>query len=163
MSFRFRRTRILALLSLLIVTIVLAEELIVSKDGIDVHAKKISMSALVVTLKTGDHVQVLERTDDGWLRVKIGDKEGYVKASRLEQPKSGGFGDLLKNSKFEARGEASDPTASNASRGLGPGATIYANQKGLSAAPLNAMIDTRRSVIGPRYEQFIREGNVGPR
>jgi hypothetical protein len=163
MSFPLLSWRHLAFLSLLIVTAVLAEEIIVRMNGVDVHEKKITMSAIVGTLNSGDHLQVLERQSDGWLRVKVGDREGYVKASKLEEPRGGGFGDLLKNSQFEAHAEASDPTASMAARGLRDGAIVYSRAKNLNPAPLSTMIDTRRSVVGARYDQFTREGNVGPR
>ena len=153
----------LAWLSLLFVGVILAEEIVCQVNGVDIHEKKISMSAIVATVNSNDRLQILEKLPDGMLHVKVGDKEGYVKATKLQIPQKGGFGDLLKNSRFEAHAQASDPTASMAARGLRDGAIVYAQAKNYSPQPLNSMIDTRRGVAGTRFDRFTKDGNVGPR
>ena len=160
---RPRRVEFLALLSLVIVSAVLAEQIVSKMSGVDIHEKKMSMSAIVATVNAGDALQVVERLPDGWLHVQVGGKDGYVKASKLDEPKGGGFGDLLKNSTFDAHAQASDPSASMAARGLRDGAIVYSKAKNYNAEPLNSMIDTRRHVAGARFDKFTQEGNVGPR
>ncbi len=162
-----RRTihlKILALLSFLIIGTVLAEMIVLEVSGVDVHEKKMTMSAIVATLNANDLIEVLERTSDGWVHIKVKGEEGYVKGTSLAPPQNnGGFGDLLKNSNFDAHAQASDPTASMAARGLRDGAIVYARAKNYNPQPLETMIDTRRGVVGARFDKFTKEGNVGPR
>src|SRR5437763_12476886 len=156
------RTTIVAGATLLAAAAVLAVELItVRVPLLDVWAKKGSMYGTVATLKQGDQLQVIEKQPDGWLRVAAGDKEGFIRETALVPPKSGGFGDAFKGMNV-GRTDAADPSASNAARGIEPGATFYAGAKNLNVDGLQEMINARREVSGTRFEDFLREGNVGP-
>jgi hypothetical protein len=128
---------------------------------LDVWARKGSMFGTVATLKDGDTLQVVEKQNDGWLRVSVGDKEGFIKETALAPPKGGGFGEAFKGMNI-GRTEAADPSASMAARGIDEGTAYYVTTKNLPTDGLDEMLAAREAVVGQRFQQFITDGNVGP-
>jgi hypothetical protein len=147
--------------SLFLAATVMAIEVIsVKVPVLDIWAHKGSMFGTVATLKQGDQFVVIEHQADGWLFVAYNDKQGYVNQTALEPPKGGGFGEAFKNMNV-GRADAADPSASMAARGIGEGASFYATANNYRTDGLDEMIAARQSVVGPRFAQFTKDGNVG--
>ena len=123
------------------------------------------MFPLVGIVKKGERLDVLEKQNDGWLRVQVNAKDGYVWAKSLEPPPNGGLLAGLDVSKLSGnRGDpnASSVTASAAAKGIDEGARFYASTNNYKMDGLIEMIDARDSVAGDPWFDFLREGNVGP-
>jgi len=142
-------------------TVLAAEMITVKVPVLDVWTRKGSMFGKVATLKDGDSLQIIEKQPDGWMRVTVGEKEGYVKDTALLPPKSGGFAEAFKGMNV-GRADASDASASMAARGIEPGARFYVNARNYRTDGLDEMMSARDAVAGPRFEEFIKQGNVGP-
>src|SRR4051812_20322608 len=128
-------------------------------DQVTVRGGKGVMFPLVGTLKQGEQLSVLEKQNDGWLRVQVQDKEGYVWAKSLEPPPNGGLLAGLNPSKLGAGAGKSDPnassvTASAAAKGIGEGPRFYASTNNYDMTGLFEMIDARDSVAGNPWFDF---------
>jgi SH3 domain len=156
-----RNLKHLAWLSLgLAATVAAIEVISVKVSVLDIWARKGSMFGTVATLKQGDQFVVIEHQADGWLFVAYNDKQGYVKDTALEPPKGGGFGDAFKGMNV-GRADAADPSASMAARGIDQGPTFYATANNYRTDGLEEMLAARQAVVGPRFAQFTKDGNVG--
>ncbi len=134
-------------------------------EQVKVTAGKGIMTGLVGILKQGDRLDVLEKQTDGWLRVQLNNQEGYVWANSLEPPPNGGLLAGLNVTKMSGdRGDptASGATASAAAKGINPSTTFYASNNNYKMDDLIEMMDSRDSVAGNPWFDFLREGNVGP-
>jgi uncharacterized protein YgiM (DUF1202 family) len=134
-------------------------------EQIKVTDNKGIMFPVIGVLKKGDKLDVLEKQSDGWLKVQLSGKEGYVWANNLEPPKNGGLLagiDVSKITGTQSDPNASSVTASAATKGIGPGVQFYADKSNYKLNDLVQMIDNRDSVTGNVWFDFLREGNVGP-
>ena len=141
-----------------------AEDIPVRVKSLQVRSGKGSMYPLVAELKAGEKLQVTERQSGGWLKVKVGDEEGYVRETALASRGGSGLGDLSKGaSALSGNAEASDVGASAAARGIEPLAQQYAASNGMSTAGVEQMIANRNRVIDSgQWVKFTEEGKVGP-
>jgi hypothetical protein len=115
--------------------------------------------AVVAQLNKGDRLQVVAR-EGPWLRVKIGDKEGYVSENAVN---NGGAGDSQIAGVGKQTGASADPlSAGAASKGVGQDAIKWSQSSGKSTAGLERMIAMSTSVTGPDCDSFEAAGNVGP-
>lgn len=135
-----------------------AEEVWVNRPALQIRQTK-GPVGVVATAKKGDMLTVIGR-EDNWLKVKFGDKEGYVLANSISprQVKGGlGAGDML------AGGSQADEAQAAASmRGLSPEAEEYAKAKNLDPKIVEQMIQRNRSVTAAEWIAFTKAGNVGP-
>jgi uncharacterized protein YgiM (DUF1202 family) len=134
-------------------------------EQIKVTDNKGIMFPVIGVLKKGDKLDVLEKQSDGWLKVQLNGKEGYVWANNLEPPKNGGLIagiDVSKISGNRSDPNASSVTASAAAKGIEPSVQFYAVKSNYKLDDLVQMIDNRDSVVGNVWFDFLREGNVGP-
>ena len=134
-------------------------------EQVKVTQNKGIMFPVVGILKKGDTLDVLEKQTDGWLKVQLNAKEGYVWANALSPPPNGGLLAGLNVTKMSGdRGDptASGATASAAAKGIKEGAQFYADTNSYKMDGLEEMIDARDSVVGNPWFDFLREGKVGP-
>jgi hypothetical protein len=113
----------------------------------------------VVRLKKGDKLQVLGR-QGSWIKVKAGDKEGYVHENSVSSSGGGGEGTSLSQILGGASGSSAASSA-EAGKGLGE-ALDYARSHGMSPNGLERMLALRGQVSGSDWQKFTAEGNVGP-
>lgn len=141
---------------------VIAEDLYVRQDAVDVTEEPGALSDKVTTIPRNQKVQVLQRTDDGWAKIKTPDgKQGYVLADALAaKPDSG--------RSYEVTGTASGTKVSAnldlAARGLEPEAQAYSRDKHYDAAPLLHLqeLEGYSKKNNDDWKQFCKDGHVGP-
>src|SRR5205085_2925208 len=100
---------------------------------------------------------VIER-DGKWIKVKAGDKEGYVYETAVSASKVNAGGNLLQGAGFSG----SDMTTASAAKGLDKDTEAYASSKGLSPKPLQNLVDASKKISPKEWETFAAEGKVGP-
>jgi hypothetical protein len=136
--------------------IVVAEQLVVAVDELVVRSGKGSMYPPVATLSQKDKFEALEHQPNGWLRVKAGDQEGFVKETALTPRKVSNL------SGAAGSAQASDVNASAAARGLDPNTIKYATTKGMKTDGYFKMLENRNAVVGEPWLKFTDAGKVGP-
>jgi hypothetical protein len=148
------RTRALIAAALLgVSTAALAEDVTVKLPTATVLAGKTARSAKVAQLSEGQKLQVLGR-EGSWLKVKIGEKEGYVHENAVSASGGGGgegLGGLGKM--LGSASGASSATSAEAGRGIGE-SEKWAQSKNMSAAGLQRMIAIRNSVSDADWQRF---------
>ncbi|MGH7213623.1 MAG: SH3 domain-containing protein [Tepidisphaeraceae bacterium] len=137
--------------------VVLAEDVWVNRPELELRSAPSGMSDPVVAVKKGDKLTVVSR-DGKWIKVKASDTEGYVHENSIAAREVKG-GDALG---FLGGPEAGGAEASAAGKGLEEQAETYAKGHQYNTALVERMIVTRRSVKYADWQQFAREGNVGP-
>ncbi len=134
------------------------EEVWVNRPALQISETK-GPVGVVATARKGDKLTILGR-EGNWLRVKFGDKEGYVLANStsVKQIRGGaGVGDAL------AGGSAASGLQTGAAaKGLRPEAEEYARAKNLDPKVVEQMIQRNRAVTAKEWSAFAKEGNVGP-
>ncbi|MGB7159912.1 MAG: SH3 domain-containing protein [Tepidisphaeraceae bacterium] len=134
------------------------EEVWVSRPELQIRQSK-GPVGVVATARKGDKLTVLAR-EDNWLKVKFGEKEGYVMATSISarQIKGGqGVGDVL------AGGSQSDAAQSGAAaKGLSEEAEGYARAKNMDPTIVDQMIARNSADTNEQWLAFAKEGNVGP-
>jgi len=133
-----------------------AESLFVQRDSADVMEGAGPLYDIVESVPKNTKLQVIERNDDGWDKVKTpSGKEGYVLAEALAAQQLG-LGNLNPNAQAKAN-------LSLASKGLEPEAEEYSRQKNYNTTSLNHLrdLDRRSSKNAREWEQFCKEGQVG--
>lgn len=138
--------------------VVVAEDLTVQRDQVDVRQGPGLLFDPVTTVGKNTRLQVLERTDDGWIKVQTPDgKQGYVFGESIKPAESGGlFGGITSDA------EASQMSTAAASKGLEPEAEQYAHSRSYSKASLDQVIAVNKSVKGQQWMKFCQDGKVGP-
>jgi len=138
--------------------IVVAEDLTVQRDQVDVRQGPGLLFDPVETVGKSTRLQVLERTDDGWIKVQMPDgKQGYVFGESIKPAQTGGlFGGITSDA------EASQMSTAAASKGLEPEAEHYARSKSYNKASLDQVIATNKSIKGQQWLKFCQDGKVGP-
>jgi uncharacterized protein YgiM (DUF1202 family) len=142
-------------------TVAIAEDLFVQLDQVQLTDGPGQLFDAVATVNRNDKLQVLERTEDGWIKVKtLSGKEGYVFNETVgKQPASGGTS-VSVTSDAEARRLG----AAAASKGIEPEAKQYASAKNYNPAALQRVIDlnARSNEKARKWIAFCKDGNVGP-
>ena len=138
-----------------------AEQVVVQVQSLVIRNGKGSMFAPVAEVPNGTSLDVIERQSDGWLHVKVNDKDGYVKETALK-PRSPSMLGGAPASANAMTGNTSDVGAAAAARGIRDDATVYASSKGYKTDALQQMIDNRNRVIGDPWLRFTYEAKIGP-
>jgi Bacterial SH3 domain len=137
-------------------TVASAESVWVKAELVDIRSGKAAIYPKVTTVKKGDELTVKSR-DGHWVEVQLANgSSGWINDVSLSSQKVGA--DLVG---FAPGAAAAEMSTGVAARGLQPGAETYASSKGLSKAPLEALIALRKSIQPAEYESFINEGHVG--
>jgi hypothetical protein len=134
-----------------------AEEVWVKSESAEIRGGKGAVYPVLVTGKKGDRLTVLGH-DGKWLKVKIGEREGYVYETALSASKVEGGGELLSN--LGAGG--TDLTSASAAKGLEPSAETYASSKNLDPRPLQSLVDRAKTIDPKEWQAFTAAGKVGP-
>ncbi|HSI35979.1 MAG: SH3 domain-containing protein [Phycisphaerae bacterium] len=138
----------------------LAEDVFVKQSRVVVREGKGAAYDEVTTVAKGDRLQVVGR-EGPWIKVRAKGREGYVFESAVADQKPGE--DLGAGLSKMLGGNAQASSASDAAAGKGLGEALdLAKSRGQSTAGLQKMKAIRKSVSGKDWEQFTREGNVGP-
>lgn len=135
----------------------LAEEVWVKSESAEIRSGKAAVFPVLATGKKGDQLTVLAR-EGKWIKVKLGDKEGYVYETALSTSKVGSGGNLLSN--LGAGG--TDMTSASAAKGLEPSAETYASSRHLDPKPLQTMVDSAKTIDPKEWQAFTAAGKVGP-
>lgn len=139
----------------------IAEDLYVQPDHADVREGPGRLFDVTTTVNKSNKVSVLERTDDGWIKVQTPDgKQGYIFQKQLAATPPAGPGPFAFNVTSDA--EASNMGTAAAGKGLEPDAESYARNKNYSKANLDAVIAMNKSVKGKDWMKFCEFGKVGP-
>jgi hypothetical protein len=141
----------------IVATAALAEEVVVKYPARLVGGKS-PRHALLAELKQGDRLQVLAR-EGPWLRVKIGDKEGYVSENAVN---NGGAGEKQLAGIGQTGGKVDVASGTAAGKGVGEDAKKWAQSSGKNPAGLERMVALSASVTGTECDAFDVAGNVGP-
>jgi hypothetical protein len=135
-----------------------AEKVWVKQATLPIRESKSGFSTIVANANKGDELTVLGR-EDKWVKVQLGDKQGYVFEAMISDKKVGAgpsMGNLM------AGGDStSGMTTGEAIKGLDPIAEKYAESKNLSPKLVDAMIDRNRAISEKDREAFQKEGKVG--
>jgi len=146
-------------LVLLIPSLLSAQTMYVSKDEVKVTEEKSPMSHVVDTLRLGDQVRVLEKSDRHYkIRAQSG-KTGWVFKFKLG---GGGGEDMLSGLTGETRIAAREASTGGSIRGLKETSEHYAETKQIDPASRNAVQKMEdRAISREDLLKFQREGSVG--
>jgi hypothetical protein len=151
-------------LVLLVPSLLSAQTMYVSKDEVKVTEEKSPMSRVVDTLRLGDQVRVLEKSDRHYkIRAQSG-KTGWVFKFKLSDQKvgGGGGGDMLSGLTGETRIAAREASTGGSIRGLKETSEHYAESKQIDPASRNAVQKMEdRAISREDLLKFQREGSVG--
>lgn len=158
-----RRTIALAvglLAGTLVTGAVLAEDIWVKSETAEIRSGKGAVFPLVAKAEKGTVLTVISREAKGWIKVKAGDKEGYVYENSISTQQVKGGGNLL--AAMGAGAEASNLSAGAAGKGLEQNADAYAKGKRLDPRPMDWLIAFRKKIDPKQWAVFTVEGKVGP-
>lgn len=141
----------------LVVGQAVAESLWVKSERVEIRSGKGAVFPVVGTAAKGAELNVVSR-EGKWIKVKVGEAEGYVYENALSASKVAGGNNLLAG----VGAQAASMTTGSASKGLQPEAETYASAKGFSPAPLNNLIAACKAIDPKEWQAFTAEGNVGP-
>jgi len=154
-----RRRIVLALAAMLLwpAASALAEDVWVNRTELQIREGKGAAFAPVATARKGEKLTVISR-EGKWLKVQLGDKQGYVYEDAISARQVSAGGDL---GSLLGSPDSSGLSAAAAAKGLQPGALTFANSGNFNTAPLQAMIARRNAVTGAEWVAFAQAGNVG--
>ena len=150
-----------AVLGIVSTTAALAEDVVVKQPAVSVLSGKTARSGKVAQLSAGDKVQVLGR-EGSWLRVKVGDKEGYLHENSVGRGE-GGIGAAIGGAGKGLASVTGQRGLSDAAagKGLDESAAAWAGSKSMNTAGLERMIAMRNSVSEPDWQQFSAAKGTG--
>ena len=159
MKNRRSRDRVLLAVSAGMVTlaagVVMAEDLFIQQDRVDLTEEPNPYSAIVQTVPRDTKVQALNR-EDNWVKVQTPQAiQGYVTE------------DALSKTEIAVAGNSNAPLHLDetlASKGnLAGEALTYSKDRNYNAEPLKKILklETGSSELGKRFDQFCKEGHVG--
>lgn len=141
--------------------LVVAEDLIVQPEHAELREGPGRLFDVTGTVNKNSRVTVLERTDDGWVKVQTPDgKQGYIFQKQLGTKPPAAPGPFSFNTTSDA--EASQMGTAAAGKGLEPEAESYAKNKNYSKVNLDKVIAMNKAVKGKDWMQFCQDGKVGP-
>ncbi|HSU66690.1 MAG TPA: SH3 domain-containing protein [Tepidisphaeraceae bacterium] len=142
--------------------VVVAEDLYVQPNRLDVREGPGLLFDPVDSVTKSTKVTVLERTDDGWIKIHTpAGKEGYVFQKELAAKPPAAPGPFA-GLNVTSDAEASQMGTAAASKGLEPEAETYAKNKSYSKVNLDKVIAMNKAVKGKEWMQFCKDGQVGP-
>lgn len=154
-----------AILSAVVIStggMLLAGDLFVQPDKLDVREGPGLLFDPVESIAKNAKLKELERTDDGWIKVQTpSGKEGYVFKQSVSDKQAGGPG-LFSAFQPTSDAEAAQMSTGAASKGLEPEADKYAASKSYSKVNLDAVIAMNKAVKGKQWVQFCQDGKIGP-
>lgn len=163
-SRRYITTVTVGLVLLLVPGFVSAQTMYASKDEVKVTEEKSPMSAVVETLRLGDQVRVLEKSDRHYKIQARSGKTGWVFKFKLSDQKvgSGSGGDILSGLTGETRIAAREASTGGSIRGLKETSEQYAATKHIDPASRDAVQRMEdRAISREDLLKFQREGSVG--
>ena len=135
-----------------------AAEQVWTKQAVDILEGKSGFSKVVVSAKKGEQLTVVGR-EGTWVKVQLGDKQGYVFQNALSEKKVGSgqsLGDMM------AGGDStSGMSTAAAGKGLDQMAEDYAKNKNMDPKVVDAMIARNTAITDAERVAFMRQGNVG--
>jgi hypothetical protein len=135
----------------------IAEQVVVKSKSVAIQPTPSGMGSAVETVATNTPLEVLEHKGT-WLKVRtLSGKEGYVKEGALaSQSFTTGTGTL--------RGDAASTglNASLAGKGLEPEAKDFAKGRKADPAILEREFQRRDQITPEEFDQFLKQGQVGP-
>ena len=135
-----------------------AAESVWLKQATVIREGKSGFSTAVVTGKRNEQLTVLSR-EGPWLKVQLGDKQGYVFQNVVSPKPLGamsGLGDAM------AGGDStSGMSTAAAGKGLDEMAEDYAKNKNMDPKVVDAMIARNTAISDAERQSFMAEGNVG--
>lgn len=134
-----------------------AEDVYVKLPVANILAGKSAGTEHIAQVKKGDKLQVLAK-EGSWLKVKAGDKEGYVFQNSVSSSASGDNGGLSKL--LNGGSGASAQTSGAAAKGVGE-SLAFAKSKGMSPAGLDRMIELRKAITANDWTEFTNQGQAG--
>jgi len=138
---------------------VLAEDIWVKSETVEIRSGKGAVYPVIATKKKGDSLAVVSREPKGWIKVKVGEQEGYVFESAISAQKVSGGGNLLSQM---GAGDAGNIGTAAAGRGLNKSAEEYAASKNMDPKLLDRLIAFRKKIDPSQWEKFTADGKVGP-
>jgi len=135
-----------------------AEDVYVKLPVANILAGKSAGTEHIMQVKKGDKLQVLAK-EGSWLKVKAGDKEGYVFQNSVSTSATGKNDKGLFNVLNGGSG-SSAATDVEAAKGVGE-SLAYARSKGMSPAGLDRMIELRKSITTNDWTEFTNQGHAG--
>jgi uncharacterized protein YgiM (DUF1202 family) len=140
---------------------VVAEDLYVQPEHAEVREGPGRLFDVTGTINKNSKVTVLERTDDGWVKIQTADgKQGYIFQKQLGTNPAAAPGPFNFNVTSDA--EASNMGTASAGKGLEPDAENYARNKNYSKVNLDKVIAMNKAVKGKDWMRFCQDGKVGP-
>lgn len=130
-------------------TAALAEDVTVKLPAASVLSGKSARSTKIAQLKTGDKLQVLGR-EGSWLKVRFGDKEGYVHENSV----GGSGGDKGLSQLLGGASGASEGSGAMAGKGVGESAVAWAKSHSMNTAGLDKMIAMRNAITDADQRKF---------
>lgn len=161
---RYMATMTVGLVLLLTPGLLAAQTMYIGKDEVKVTEDKSPMSRVVDTLRLGDQVRVLEKSDRHYKIQAPSGKTGWVFKFKLSDKKVGGGegGDLLSGLTGENLIAAREASTGGSIRGLKETSERYAKTKGVDPSSRDAVQRMDNRVISrDDLLQFQREGSVG--
>jgi hypothetical protein len=139
------------------VGIVLAQDLYVSREYVEIWGGESSMYPLVAKADKGAKLTVVEEDGD-WLKVQYNGQMGYVyKDAVSKNPVQVDYSGLAKGG---GGSESTGASAAAAGKGFTP--TDFASAKGLSEEPLKKLeANVAADVKPPEFKKFEADGKIG--
>jgi uncharacterized protein YraI len=134
-----------------------AETLWVRSESVDVLSGKGAIYPAVATVRKGQELTVVIR-DGKWVQVQAGNTTGWVYENSLSAQKVSGGGGMFTISP----GTVAQVNTGAASRGFDESAEQYASNRRLSPAPLQHLVNVSRMIKPAEWEEFTRQGRIGP-
>lgn len=156
-----KRQTLVLLAALGLGAVAMAEVLEVKSAQVAIRQRDSNLAKLEATAPRGAKLTVLERRGN-YAKVEYQTKQGWVKLSELEPPKSDkptGIASIFKDDN-----QAGAAQESAASKGLEKETLAYSQSAHLDPAPLQRLIDRRKKIIDSgEWQAFADEGKVGAR
>jgi hypothetical protein len=145
-----------AVVGVLGVGVVLAEELFINVAYVVVRKDASNLSDVVGQVKQGDRVTVVERQDE-WVHVKSPTVDGWVAQSQVTDQAIGAL-------PFELTGSSQSSGAQTVNAAKGWDEHQYAQAKSYSEDAFNKWVTQYSNVVTDQYRtSFMKAGNVGPK
>jgi uncharacterized protein YraI len=136
-----------------------AEDVWVKSQSVDIRTGKGAVYPILSTVKSGTQLDVVAH-EGKWLKVQVGDQQGYVFQDAVADHWISGVGNMLAN--LSPSNDSSSLSTSAAAKGLSEEADQYAKDRKLDPAAMNRLVDFRKQIDPHDWEQFTAEGKVGP-
>ena len=137
----------------------LADSVWIKSEQVDIRSGKGAVYPVIKSVPKGTELTVVAR-EGHWIKVQIGDQQGYVFDGATSPDKVGSGGNLLAS--LGAGADASNMSSGAAAKGLAPEADQWAASKNIDPGPMNKLIAFRKNFNPHLWEVFTAEGKVGP-